>query len=165
MTYGTQKSIGELWVEDFSRRGWVDGRAERMLELVQAVGRVYATLAADLLGWAPYALIEALFGCFPPLVTPRAQAAGFRPDSDLDTLVRHALALGCGLRRNTMTQMPVPPPILDGYWKIVAKAGSLSKSATALVMPQSVVSRSIGHQERQCGARLFERTGRGVTLT
>jgi nucleoside-diphosphate-sugar epimerase len=173
MTYGTQKRIGELWVEDFSRRGWVDGRAVRipgvlarppartgqlsaflsdiirelaagreftcptspgattwasslpcvveqllhaatfdvatsaghrvltlptlrfaMAELVQAVGQVYGTPAADLVHWAPDARIEALFGRFPPLVTPRAQAAGFRPDNDLATLVRQALVLG-----------------------------------------------------------------------
>lgn len=173
MTYGTQKRIGELWLEDFSRRGWVDGRAVRipgvlarppartgqlsaflsdlirelaagrdftcptspeattwasslpcvveqllhaatfdvsasegqrvltlptlrfaMADLVQAVGRVYAMPAADLVRWLPDERIEALFGRFPPLVTSRAQAAGFRPDSDLDTLVRSALALG-----------------------------------------------------------------------
>lgn len=173
MTYGTQKRIGELWVEDFSRRGWVDGRAVRipgvlarppartgqlsaflsdlirelaagrsftcpttpeattwasslpcvveqllhaatfdvagsdghrtltlptlrfaMADLVQAVGRVYAKPATDLVRWAPDARIETLFGRFPPLLTPRAEAAGFRPDSDLDTLVRQALALG-----------------------------------------------------------------------
>jgi nucleoside-diphosphate-sugar epimerase len=173
MTYGTQKRIGELWVEDFSRRGWVDGRAVRipgvlarppartgqlsaflsdiirelaagrnftcptspeattwasslpcvveqllhaatfdvatssghrvltlptlrfaMAELVQAVGQVYGTPAADLVRWAPDVRVEALFGRFPPLVTPRAQAAGFSPDSDLATLVRQALVLG-----------------------------------------------------------------------
>ena len=173
MTYGTQKRIGELWVEDFSRRGWVDGRAVRipgvlarppvrtgqlsaflsdiirelaagrsftcptspkattwasslpcvvaqllhaasfdvatsgghrvltlptlrfaMAELVQAVGRVHGTPAADLVHWAPDARIEALFGRFPPLRTPRAQAAGFVSDSDLDNLVRQALVLG-----------------------------------------------------------------------
>lgn len=67
-----------------------------------------------------------------------------------------------------MTQESLPPPILDARWHIflrVAEAGSLSRAATALVMPQSVVSRSIAHLERQCGERLFERTGRGVTLT
>jgi DNA-binding transcriptional LysR family regulator len=61
-----------------------------------------------------------------------------------------------------------PPPILDARWQIflrVAEAGSLSKAATALVMPQSMVSRAITHLERQCGERLYERTGRGVTLT
>lgn len=30
MTYGAQKLIGEILVEDFSRRGWVDGRAVRL---------------------------------------------------------------------------------------------------------------------------------------
>lgn len=30
MTYGTQKLIGELLVNDFSRRGWVDGRSVRI---------------------------------------------------------------------------------------------------------------------------------------
>jgi nucleoside-diphosphate-sugar epimerase len=173
LSYGTQKRIGELWVEDFSRRGWVDGRAVRipgvlarppartgqlsaflsdlirelaagrdftcptspeastwasslpcvveqllhaasfdvttteghrvltlptlrfaMAELVQAVGRVYGTPAADLVRWAPDDRIEALFGRFPPLLTPRAQAAGFCPDSDLEALVRQALVLG-----------------------------------------------------------------------
>lgn len=173
MTYGTQKRIGELWVEDFSRRGWVDGRAVRipgvlarppartgqlsaflsdlirelaagraftcpttpdattwasslpcvvrqllhaatfdlavggghrvltlptlrfaMDDLVRAVGRVHDTPAADLVRWAPDERIEALFGRFPPLVTPRAEAAGFRADADLEALVRQALAPG-----------------------------------------------------------------------
>jgi len=67
-----------------------------------------------------------------------------------------------------MAQESLPHPILDARWHIflrVAEAGSLSRAATALVMPQSMVSRAIAHLERQCGERLFERTGRGVTLT
>lgn len=67
-----------------------------------------------------------------------------------------------------MIQDPQPPFILDACWKTflrVAEAGSQSKAATALVTSQSVVSRSIAQLERQCGERLFVRTGRGVTLT
>lgn len=67
-----------------------------------------------------------------------------------------------------MTQDSPPPAIIDARWHIflrVAEVGSLSKAATALVMPQSMVSRAIAHLERQCGERLFQRTGRGVTLT
>lgn len=67
-----------------------------------------------------------------------------------------------------MTQDLQQLSILDARWQTflrVAEAGSLSKAATALVMPQSMVSRAITHLERQCGERLFERTGRGVTLT
>jgi DNA-binding transcriptional LysR family regulator len=61
-----------------------------------------------------------------------------------------------------------PSPILDMRWRVflrVAAAGSLSKAATALDMPQSMVSRAITQLERDCGERLFQRTGRGVLLT
>ena len=47
----------------------------------------------------------------------------------------------------------------------VAAAGSLSKAATALDMPPSMVSRAITQLEADCGERLFQRTGRGVLLT
>ena len=58
--------------------------------------------------------------------------------------------------------------VIDFRWRIflrVADAGSLSKAAAALAVPQSMVSRAISHLERQCGERLFVRTGRGVVLT
>jgi len=64
--------------------------------------------------------------------------------------------------------LPLPALIIDARWQVflrVAAAGSLSKGATALAMPQSMVSRAITHLERQCGERLFVRTGRGVVLT
>ena len=67
-----------------------------------------------------------------------------------------------------MSEKSQSPQLLDPRWQIflrVTEVGSLSKAATALVMPQSMVSRAISHLERQCGERLFERTGRGVTLT
>lgn len=38
--------------------------------------------------------IETLFGRFPVLQIPTAEAAGFRRDADLATLVRDAVALG-----------------------------------------------------------------------
>lgn len=58
--------------------------------------------------------------------------------------------------------------VIDFRWRIflrVVDAGSLSRAATVLAMPQSMVSRAISHLERQCGDRLFIRTGRGVVLT
>lgn len=61
-----------------------------------------------------------------------------------------------------------PGAVIDLRWRIflrVVDAGSLSKAAAALAMPQSMVSRAISHLERQCGDRLFVRTGRGVVLT
>jgi DNA-binding transcriptional LysR family regulator/transcriptional regulator with XRE-family HTH domain len=62
----------------------------------------------------------------------------------------------------------VPLTIVDARWTVflsVALSGSLSRAASALDMPQSMVSRSIAQLEMQCGERLFRRTGRGVVLT
>lgn len=58
--------------------------------------------------------------------------------------------------------------ILDPKWQLfikVADTGSVSGTALALDLPQSVVSRQIAKLEKESGARLFLRTGRGVQLT
>src|SRR5690242_14779518 len=58
--------------------------------------------------------------------------------------------------------------ILDSKWELFVKVtelGSLTHAASVLDMPQSVISRQIGVLERECGSRLFRRTGRGVVLT
>jgi len=47
----------------------------------------------------------------------------------------------------------------------VAELGSFSKVAIARRTVQSHISRQISELERECGARLFRRTGRGVILT
>lgn len=47
----------------------------------------------------------------------------------------------------------------------VADLGSFSKAALARRTVQSHISRQISDLERECGARLFQRTGRGVVLT
>lgn len=58
--------------------------------------------------------------------------------------------------------------IVDNKWTLftnVAELGSLTHAASVLDLPQPVLSRNIGALERECGARLFRRTGRGVVLT
>ena len=47
----------------------------------------------------------------------------------------------------------------------IAKSGSLTRAAIALDRSQSLLSRQIGAMERDYGARLFKRTGRGVVLS
>lgn len=47
----------------------------------------------------------------------------------------------------------------------VAASGSLSKAAVALDTTSSALSRQMTLLEKECGGRLFHRTGRGVTLT
>ena len=59
-------------------------------------------------------------------------------------------------------------PILNPKWQVfikVAEAGSLSRAATTMNIPQSTVSRYINKLESECGCRLFRRTGRGVELS
>lgn len=47
----------------------------------------------------------------------------------------------------------------------VAQLGSISRVAALRQTAQSNISRQIAEFERECGGRLFERTGRGVKLT
>lgn len=47
----------------------------------------------------------------------------------------------------------------------VAKNGSLKSAATTLGMPQPAISRQIARLEIECKGRLFDRTGRGMSLT
>jgi D-erythronate 2-dehydrogenase len=65
-----------------------------MAELATAIAQAYGTPTHKLVQWAPDARIEALFGRFPPLRTPAADAAGFVHDGNLVTLVQRALANG-----------------------------------------------------------------------
>lgn len=48
---------------------------------------------------------------------------------------------------------------------LVADMQSLSRAAIALDMAQSLVSRQIAMLEKEWGRRLFDRTGRGMTLS
>src|SRR4249920_3561800 len=60
------------------------------------------------------------------------------------------------------------PAVVDPRWRVllsVVEAGSLSKAAVVLSMPQSMVSRAVTQLERESGERLFVRTGRGVLPT
>jgi DNA-binding transcriptional LysR family regulator len=47
----------------------------------------------------------------------------------------------------------------------IAELGSLTRAAVFLDSNQSLLSRQINALERECGARLFNRTGRGVELS
>jgi DNA-binding transcriptional LysR family regulator len=63
---------------------------------------------------------------------------------------------------------PQTPVVIDARWRVllsVVEAGSLSKAALVLSMPQSMVSRAIAQLERESGERLFVRTGRGALPT
>lgn len=53
-------------------------------------------------------------------------------------------------------------------WRVflaIAELGSLTRAALFLDSNQSLLSRQLNAMERECGARLFNRTGRGVELS
>jgi nucleoside-diphosphate-sugar epimerase len=60
-------------------------------ELVDAIGAAGGTDARSLIEYRPSPALEANFGRHPPLLTPAAEALGFRHDGALTTLVRRAL--------------------------------------------------------------------------
>src|SRR5688572_11781122 len=47
----------------------------------------------------------------------------------------------------------------------IGELGSLTRAALLLDSSQSLLSRQLNALERECGARLFNRTGRGVELS
>lgn len=59
--------------------------------VVDGLARVYGEQVRDLVTWEPDPAIQGIYASYPPLHTPRADAAGFRHDGDVDTLVRRAL--------------------------------------------------------------------------
>lgn len=170
LTYGAQKLIGEILLEDFNRRGWIRGRAIRlpgvvarppqptgqlsaflsdiirelaagrpfacpipadsttwlmslpcvvdnllhaallgqdacrdtrvwtlpalcmsMAQLVDAIAEVHGSAVLSRVTYGSNPALQANFGSYPPLNTPAAEAAGFKHDGDLETLVRRAL--------------------------------------------------------------------------
>ena len=62
-----------------------------MAELVDALARRYGDDRRALVRWQPNEALEAAFGRYPPLLTPRAEAAGFRHDGSVDALLQRSL--------------------------------------------------------------------------
>jgi nucleoside-diphosphate-sugar epimerase len=88
-SYGTQKAIGELLVNDYSRKGFVDGRAVRLPTVVVRPGRpnrAASTFASSMIR-EPLAGREALCPVSPDtvmaLASPRRIVAGLVQAHDL----------------------------------------------------------------------------------
>jgi len=66
-------------------------------------------------------------------------------------------------------QPPRPPADLDlrlvRYFTVVAAHRHFGRAAAELLIAQPSLSRQVRHLEQQLGARLFDRTPRGTTLT
>src|SRR3989344_1407448 len=60
-------------------------------DVVQAIAHAQGLDPKDWIRYAPDARTEALFGCLPALRTPQSEAAGFRHDGSLESLVTRVL--------------------------------------------------------------------------
>jgi naringenin degradation protein FdeJ len=63
-----------------------------MRDVVDALVRAHGEDRRALVAYAPQERVQRLFGSYPPLLTPRAEALGFRHDGGADALVRRATA-------------------------------------------------------------------------
>lgn len=62
-----------------------------MGEVVAALARAYGEDRRERVSYEPLESVERLFATFPPLLTPGAEALGFRHDGSADALVRRAM--------------------------------------------------------------------------
>jgi nucleoside-diphosphate-sugar epimerase len=65
-----------------------------MREVVEALVRTHGEDRRALVRYEPQERVQRLFARYPPLLTPRAEALGFRHDGDADALVRRATTEG-----------------------------------------------------------------------
>jgi hypothetical protein len=61
-----------------------------MREVVEALVRAHGEDRRAMVRHEPQERVQRLFASYPPLLTPRADALGFRHDGDADALVRRA---------------------------------------------------------------------------
>ncbi len=75
-----------------SRRAWtLPALRLSMADLADAIGKAAGRDVSHLVRYEPVEEIEAQFGRYPPLTTPRADALGFRHDGSAEDLVRNAI--------------------------------------------------------------------------
>src|ERR1700751_4275163 len=102
-SYGTQKAIGELLVNDYSRKGFVDGRAVRLPTVVVRPGRpnrAASTLASSIIR-EPLSGREAVCPVAPETVMALAS-----PRRVVDALLRAQDLPGAAFGTNHSLQLP-----------------------------------------------------------
>jgi nucleoside-diphosphate-sugar epimerase len=139
-SYGTQKAIGELLVSDYSRKGFVDGRALRLPTVVVRPGRpnrAASTFASSIIR-EPLSGREALCPVSPDtvmaLVSPRRVVAG----------LVHALDLpGDALGDNRSLQLPGFSVSVGDMATAVRRAGGEEAYSRIRWEPDPLVQRII----------------------
>jgi nucleoside-diphosphate-sugar epimerase len=74
-----------------SRQWQLPAQHISMQALVDGIASVHGDKVRSLITYKPDPVIQGIYASYPPLLTPQAEAVGFRHDGDIPTLVRRAL--------------------------------------------------------------------------
>src|ERR1700756_1843648 len=155
-SYGTQKAIGELLVNDYSRKGFVDGRAVRLPTVVVRPGRpnrAASTFASSMIR-EPLAGREAVCPVSPDtvmaLASPRRIVAGMLPAHDLPA---DAFAASRSL------QLPGFSVAVGEMAAAVRRAGGVAAYARIRWEPDPQIQQIISSWPRALHARRAEALG------
>lgn len=75
-----------------SRQWQLPAQHLSMSALVDGIAEVHGESVRNLITYQPDAVIQGIYASYPPLLTPEAEAVGFKHDGDVPTLVRRALS-------------------------------------------------------------------------
>ena len=74
-----------------SRQWQLPAQHISMQALVDGIASVHGEQVRQLISYQPDPVIQGIYASYPPLLTPNAEAVGFKHDGDIPTLVRRAL--------------------------------------------------------------------------
>ncbi|MGH7096117.1 MAG: D-erythronate dehydrogenase [Stellaceae bacterium] len=155
-SYGTQKAIGELLVNDYTRKGFIDGRALRLPTVVVRPGRpnrAASTFASSMIR-EPLSGYEAVCPVAPEtvmaLASPRCIVAA----------LAHALDLpGDALGLNRSLQLPGFSVSVGAMAEAVRRAGGTEAHARIHWRPDPVIQTIVGGWPRALAAERAEALG------
>ena len=155
-SYGTQKAIGELLVNDYSRKGFVDGRALRLPTVVVRPGlpnRAASTFASSMIR-EPLTGKDAVCPVSPDtvmaLASPRRVVAS----------LAHALDLpGTALGHNRVLQLPGYSVSVGEMAEALRRAGGAAAHARLRWQPDATIQGIVGSWPRALSAPRAEALG------
>jgi nucleoside-diphosphate-sugar epimerase len=148
-SYGTQKAIGELLVNDYSRKGYVDGRALRLPTVVVRPGRpnqAASTFASSIIR-EPLSGKEAVCP-----VSPDTVMALVSPRRIIDALLRAHDLPGDAFGPSRFLQLPVFSVAVGEMAAAVRRAGGEAAYALIRWQPDPVIQRIVSGWPRALAA-------------
>src|ERR1700732_779238 len=155
-SYGTQKAIGELLVNDYSRKGFLDGRALRLPTIIVRPGRpnrAASTFASSIIR-EPLSGVDVICPVtretVMPAMSPRRVAAAFERAHDLP---------GSTLGYNRALQLPGLSPSVADMVEALRRVAGDAVVARIKWQPDPVIQKIVDGWPRGIDARRAEALG------